>query len=168
MIREERADDIDAVRAVNLAAFGRAAEGALVDALRANGGVLLSLVATFAERAAGHILYSPVSIIHDGKQTEGAGLGPMAVIPELQRKGIGSRLIRAGNEQLRARGFPFIVVLGHPEYYPRFGFRPANATGVRCPWNAPDNAFMILSLDAAKMKEVAGTGKYRDEFSRVV
>jgi putative acetyltransferase len=92
----------------------------------------------------------------------------MAVRPELQRKGIGSRLIRAGNEKLKKRSCPFVVVLGHPEYYPRFGFRPARDSGIHCQWNVPDNAFMILSLDQTEMRGVAGLAKYRDEFAQAL
>ncbi len=164
-IREERLDDIEVIRALNFAAFGRPQEGGLVDALRANGGLSLSLVATIDERLVGHILYSPVSISCNGKEVVGAGLGPMAVVPELQRKGIGAELIRAGNEKLKRLGCPFIVVLGHPQYYPRFGFRPARAHAIRCQWNVPDDVFMILSLEESRMKGVAGLAKYRDEFS---
>lgn len=164
-IREERLDDIAVIRTLNFAAFGRPQEGGLVDALRANGGLSLSLVATIDERLVGHVLYSPVSINCNGKEVVGAGLGPMAVVPELQRKGIGAELIRAGNEKVKRLGCPFIVVLGHSQYYPRFGFRPARAHAIRCQWNVPDDVFMILSLEESRMKGVAGLAKYRDEFS---
>src|SRR6266576_1268533 len=97
-IREERPDDIAAVRELNRRAFGQDQEGNIVDALRANGAALLSLVATLNDRVVGHIMYSPVSI--DGK-VRGAALGPMAVIPVRQRQGIGSKLIEAGNQKLK-------------------------------------------------------------------
>jgi len=167
-IRAEHRDDIEAIRALNFAAFGRPQEGGLVDALRANGGISLSLVATIDERLVGHILYSPVSIGCNDKETAGAGLGPMAVVPERQRKCIGAELIRAGNEKLKRLGCPFIVVLGHPEYYPRYGFRPAGAHAIRCRWNVPDDVFMILFLDESGMKGVAGLAKYRPEFAKLV
>jgi putative acetyltransferase len=109
-------------------------------------------------------MYSPITI--DGKVT-GAALGPMAVLPEYQRKGVGSDLVRRGNERLKEEGCPFIIVLGHEDYYPRFGFKPASAHGVRCEWEAPDNVFMLLILDEAKMRGVSGLAKYRDEFSNV-
>ena len=113
-IREEQPEDIEAIRAVNQKAFGQAQECQLVDALRTNGGVLLSLVATRNGRVVGHILYSPV-IVHSGlKAVIGAGLGPMAVLPEYQRQGIGGKLIESGNKNLLDSGCPFIVVLGHP------------------------------------------------------
>jgi len=84
--RQECSDDVEAIRAVNVAAFGRPQESVIVDALRTNGAVALSLVGVLGKRIVGHVLYSPVSI----DRVAGAGLGPMAVLPELQRKGIGS------------------------------------------------------------------------------
>ena len=166
-IREERPGDIEIIRAVNQKAFGQPQEGQLVDALRTNGGVLLSLVATLSGRVAGHILYSPVSIGPDGEKVIGAGLGPMAVLSGYQRQGIGGRLIETGNQKLREVGCPFIVVLGHPEYYPRFGFKPAGGYGIQCEWDVPDNVFMVLVMDQSKMKGVSGLAKYRHEFSSV-
>ena len=127
----------------------------------------MSLVATLSGRVAGHILYSPVSIGPDGEKIMGSGLGPMAVLSGYQRQGIGGRLIETGNQKLRETGCPFIVVLGHPEYYPRFGFKPAGRCGIQCEWDVPDNVFMVLVLDQSKMKGVSGVAKYRDEFSCV-
>ena len=164
-IREERPEDIDAIRALNLAAFGQVEEGRIVDALRAKGGVLLSLVATMGERVIGHALYSPVSIDSKEATLQGAGLGPMAVLPEFQRRGVGARLITFGIERLKERGIPFIVVVGHPEYYPRLGFRPASGLGIRSEWELPDDVFMVLPLDESKMKGVSGLATYRPEFS---
>src|SRR6266478_4190044 len=103
-IREERSDDIAAVRDVNKRAFGQDQEGNIVDALRANGAALLSLVATVGDRVVGHIMYSPLSV----GDVNGAALGPMAVLPEHQRQGIGSKLVEAGNQKLKDAGFPFI------------------------------------------------------------
>jgi putative acetyltransferase len=93
------------------------------------------------------------------------GLAPMAVVPGRQREGIGSRLVREGIERLRARRCPFVVVLGHPEYYPRFGFEPASRRAVRCEWDVPDEAFRILVLDEESMSGVSGLARYREEFS---
>jgi len=163
-IREERADDIAAVRDLNRRAFGQDQESNIVDALRANGAALLSLVATLNGQVVGHIMYSPLSI--DGK-FEGAALGPMAVLPQCQREGIGTKLIEAGNRKLKDDGCPFIIVVGHADYYPRFGFKPASEHGIKCEWDVPDNVFMLLVLDQAKMAGVAGLAKYRPEFSSV-
>jgi putative acetyltransferase len=128
-IREERSDDVPAVRDLNRRAFGQDQEGKVVDALKANGAALLSLVATLQHRVVGHIMYSPATIA--GNVT-GAALGPMAVLPEYQRQGIGSKLIETGNQKLKQAGCPFIIVVGHADYYPRFGFRPASKYGIKC------------------------------------
>ena len=167
-IREEYPKDIAAIRDVNQQAFGQLQESQLIDNLRANKGILLSLVATLNDHVIGHVLYSPVSVSANGDNIIGAGLGPMAVLPEYQRQGIGSKLIDAGNQILQKSGFPFIVVLGHPEYYPRFGFKPAGTYGLKCEWDVPDDVFMMLILDPSKMKQISGLAKYRQEFSSVV
>ena len=163
-IREERSDDVPAVRHLNRRAFGQDQESNIVDALRTNAAALLSLVATLNGQVVGHIMYSPLSI--DGK-FEGAALGPMAVLPQCQREGIGTKLIEAGNRKLKDDGCPFIIVVGHADYYPRFGFKPASEHGIKCEWDVPDNVFMLLVLDQAKMAGVAGLAKYRPEFSSV-
>jgi putative acetyltransferase len=160
-IRQERPGDIGAVRHVNRRAFARDDEADIVDALRANEAALLSLVASLDDRVVGHIMYSPAVI---GDLT-GAALGPMAVLPEYQRQGIGSRLVAAGNQQLVVEGCPFVVVVGHPTFYPRFGFTPASARGITCRWKVPDEVFMVLVLDETRMGRVAGMATYRDEFS---
>jgi putative acetyltransferase len=163
-IREGRPDDVAAVRDLNRRAFGQDQESNIVDELRANGATLLSLVATVNDRVVGHIMYSPLSV---GGNITGAALGPMAVLPERQRQGIGSKLIEAGNQKLKNAGCPFIIVVGHADYYPRFGFRPASEHGIKCQWDVPDDVFMLLILDQAKMEGVSGLAKYRDEFSSV-
>lgn len=162
-IRKELPVDIPAVRELNKRAFEQDQEANIVDALRANGAVSLSLVATLNGHVIGHIMYSPLDV----GPLMGVGLGPMAVLPEHQRQGVGSKLIQAGNRQLKDAGCPFIVVVGHADYYPRFGFRPARPLGIRCEWEVPDNAFLLLVLDPAKMRGVAGMAKYRHEFSTV-
>jgi putative acetyltransferase len=160
-IRDEQPDDIAAIRAVNLEAFGQADEGRIVDALRANGAATLSLVAVDNGTVVGHIMFSPLSV----GAVQGAGLGPMAVRPTQQRQGIGSRLVEAGVARLRASGCPFIVVLGHPEFYPRFGFRPAAIHGVTCEWDVPSEAFMVALLDPAVAGLLRGVARYRPEFT---
>ena len=162
-IREEQWGDVTAIRDVNRRAFGQDNEGNIVDALRANGAALLSLVATLQGRVVGHIMYSPLFVGDLG----GAALGPMAVIPEHQRQGIGSMLVEAGSEKLKHAGCPFIVVVGHSTFYPRFGFRRASTYDIACEWKVPDDVFMVLVLDQAKMHGVAGLAKYRAEFSTI-
>ncbi len=163
-IREERPDDVAAVRNLNRRAFGQDQESNIVDALRANGAALLSLVATLDDRVVGHIMYSPLTI---GGNVTGAALGPMAVLPEHQRQGIGSKLVKVGNQKLKDAGYPFIIVVGHADYYPRFGFKRANEHGITCEWDLPDDVFMLLVLDQAKMESVSGLATYRQEFSSV-
>ncbi len=150
---------------MNRRAFGRDQEANLVDSLRSSGAALLSLIATLPGRIVGHILYSPVSV---GTELTGAGLGPMAVLPEYQGQGIGRRLVEAGNRRLAESGCPVIVVLGHPHYYPRFGFRPALEVGLRCEWDVPTGVFMALTLDQTRMDGVRGLVRYRQEFSAEV
>lgn len=164
IIREERPEDIVAIGDLNDRAFGQEREGHLVDALRSHGGISLSLVATLNGRVVGHVLYSPATI----GAVAGVALGPMGVLPEHQRQGIGSKLIESGKRIVRGSGCPFIIVLGHANYYPRFGFRPASTHGVMCDWDVPDDVFMLLVLDDQKMEGVSGLAKYRDEFWSVL
>ena len=163
-IREERPGDVVAIRDVNKRAFGQDQEGNIVDALRSNGAALLSLVATLNDRVVGHIMYSPISV---GREIMGAALGPMAVLPEHQRQSVGSELVAAGNRKIKDQGYPFIIVLGHSNYYPRFGFMPAGRHGIKCEWEVPEGVFMLLVLDQEKMQGVSGLAKYRHEFSSV-
>jgi putative acetyltransferase len=162
-VRDERPADIAAIRDVNRRAFAQDQEANIVDALRANGGARLSLVATLDGEVVGHIMYSPLTVA----DATGAALGPMAVLPERQRQGIGSRLVEEGTRRLAQAGCPFIVVLGHAGFYPRFGFRPASAFGISCEWNVPDEVFMAVMLDDAKRPDIAGIARYRAEFSTV-
>jgi putative acetyltransferase len=162
-IRREEPGDVPAIREVNRRAFGQDQEANIVDALRGNRAVLLSLVATVDGMIAGHAMYSPASV----GPVEGAALGPIAVVPEHQRRGIGARLIEAAHQMLADTACPFVIVLGHPAYYPRFGFVPASSRGIRCAWEVPDDAFMVLVLDDARMQGVEGLAEYRDEFSTV-
>ena len=168
-IRPEQPDDIAAIRAVNEAAFAGPTEAGIVDALRTACLDAVSLVAVEDGRIVGHVLFSPVVASAGDEPIEGMGLAPMAVLPERQRHGIGARLVRAGIAALRARGRPFILVLGHPQYYPRFGFVPASQHGLSCQWDGvPDEAFMVLILDQAAMAGVAGVARYREEFDQAM
>ncbi len=91
----------------------------------------------------------------------------MAVVPEYHRQGIGTKLVEAGNQKIKDAGYPFIIVVGHVEYYPRFGFRPAREYGIKCEWDIPDDVFMVLVLDQRKTQGVSGLARYRHEFSTV-
>lgn len=165
-IRDEKASDHDDIRLIVTAAFGVAGEANLVDALRANGGLTLSLVAASDAGIVGHIAFSPVSI-NDSSSVDAIGLGPMAVLPEYQRQGIGSQLIEAGLERLREEGHRIVVVLGHAGYYPRFGFMPSKQFGIEWEHPAPEDAFMILPLQPDALTGVRGKVRYRPEFDAV-
>ena len=129
-IRPEQPDDIPAIRAVNLAAFETSAEADLVDVLREQARPLIALAAADDATIVGHILFSPVTLL-DHPEMRIAGLAPMAVVPSRQHQGIGSMLVREGLEQCRRLGFVAVIVLGHPGFYPRFGFTPASRFGLR-------------------------------------
>src|SRR5262249_30692328 len=125
-------------------------------------GMLLSLVAIANDRVVGHVAYSAAVL---NGELDGAALGPMAVLPEYQRKSIGSRLIEHGNRRMRAGGLPYIIVVGHPAYYPRFGFTVASAHGIRCEWDLAEEAVMLLTFDEKILKNASGVARYRPEFS---
>ena len=168
-VRPEQPGDIDAVRTLNEKAFEQPMEAGLVDRIRAVCGDVISLVAESDGRIVGHIFFSPVTIANDGREVRGMGLAPMALEPGLQRRGIGSRLVEAGLETLRRQACPFVIVLGHPEYYPRFGFAPASEHGLACQWEGvPDEAFMAVILDEEAMAGVTGVARYRDEFDEAI
>jgi putative acetyltransferase len=165
-VRKERPEDVPAIRQVNKRAFGQPVEADVVDKLRRTCEGFLSLVATNRGRVVGHILFSPATVERQDRTVlQGMGLAPMAVLPEYQRQGIGSLLVRGGLSMLRASACPFVIVLGHPEYYPRFGFERASRYGLRSQWEGvPDEAFMILVFDAPTLAGASGVVRYRSEF----
>jgi putative acetyltransferase len=168
-IRNELSEDAPTIRLLNEVAFGGIVEAGIVDAIRNNCSSALSLVAEVDGHIVGHILFSPATVASADGDVEGMGLAPMAVDPEYQGRGIGSALIETGLERLRRIGCPFVIVLGHPEYYPRSGFRPASEFGLICQWDGvPDEAFMAIILDETRMSGVVGTAKYRDEFDEAM
>ena len=162
-VRLEQPGDEPGIREVNEEAFGEPLEARLVDALRGTPDYL-SLVATIADRVVGHILFTPI-VIEPLVDRRIAGLAPMAVRPGHQRSGIGSQLIRAGLEECRRSGYSAVVVLGHPEYYPRFGFVPAHTFGLSCEFPSPPEAFMALELADSSLSGLSGLVRYRSEFS---
>ena len=168
-IRPEQLEDIPSIHAVNEAAFGQPTEANLVDALRSACPDATSLVAVSDDQIIGHILFTPVTVSNNAYEVKGMGLAPMAVLPDYQRQGIGSQLVESGLRILGRRNCPFVVVLGHTDYYPRFGFVPASQHGLACQWDGvPDGAFMVLVLDENIMSGVSGVAKYRDEFDKAI
>jgi putative acetyltransferase len=165
-IRRERPEDAARIRAVNVAAFGETTEADIVDRIRDRGGIQLSLVADVDSVLVGHILFTAVTVAGGGGMARGAGLAPMAVEPGYQGRGVGSALVGRGLEMLRSDGCPFVVVLGHPTYYPRFGFERASEHGIASEYDGvPDEAFMILELAPGALEGVSGVARYRREFA---
>jgi putative acetyltransferase len=167
IVRNERPEDIAAIHDIHKQAFNSLAEADLVDMLRANGKASISLVAVDDDdRILGHILFSPVTIEPAQRAISALGLAPMAVLPEFQRQGIGSLLVSRGLEECRKAGHDCVVVLGHPRYYPRFGFAPASRYGIKSEFDVPDEAFMVLELNEKALPRREATAKYQPEFNR--
>ena len=164
LIRTEKEKDRSAVHAVNAAAFATAAEAGLVDALREKARPVVSLVAEDDKEVVGHIMFSPVTLA-GCPEVKIMGLAPMAVLPGFQRRGVGSALVRAGLEQCKELGYGAVVVLGRPEYYPRFGFLPSSRFGIGCEYEAPEEVFMALELQPDYFGDLSGVVQYHSAFS---
>ena len=167
LIRPETAADVAAIHDVNFRAFGRESEARLVASIRASAGFIpdLSLVAVEEANVVGHILFSRIGIRAPHAAVEALALAPLAVRPESQNQGIGSTLTRHGLEACRRLGHRIVVVVGHPNYYPRFGFSSARARGLDAPFR--DEAFMVIELTAGALDGVRGTVEYPPAFSTV-
>jgi HAD superfamily hydrolase (TIGR01509 family) len=165
-IRPETSADISDIRSVEQQAFPTAAEADLVDLCRQRGRISLSLVAVRAGSITGHILFTPMTFEPPRSNLRGLGLGPIAVLPAWQRTGIGSRLIRTGLELCRAGGYDFIVLLGDPSYYSRFGFRPARGYGLSGDYGDGDE-FQVLELRPGALAGVSSRLKYIPEFKEL-
>jgi putative acetyltransferase len=150
-IRPARLQDAAALRELLIAAFDGPAEAALVEALQASGIELISLVAERGDQLLGQILFSPATLPNDATPGRYFCLAPMAVAPAQQRRGIGSALVEAGLQACCAAQIDALFVLGHPDYYPRFGFRRADEFGIACEFSAPAEAWMALLLRAGAL-----------------
>jgi putative acetyltransferase len=165
-IRTEESGDAEAVRRVHERAFGQTAEARLVEMLCENNKALISLVAVIDGQIVGHILFSAVSVSGAPEEFQAVGLAPVAVLPEHQKKGIGSKLIREGLEQCRKAAYHAAVVLGDPLYYSRFGFTCASDYGLENEYGVHAE-FMALELKANALTAVTGMVKYQPEFGNV-
>jgi putative acetyltransferase len=147
-IRKETPADFESIKEVNNLAFHQIQEGELIENLRKKAEFVpeLSLVAIHKNKIVGHILYFPIIIITEKNVVRTLSLAPMAVLPDYQKKGIGGTLIKAGLEKAKELGFISVVVLGHPEYYPRFGFRKASDWKIKEPFGVPDEVMMVIEL----------------------
>lgn len=166
-IREESIDDVYGVQWVNAEAFETTAEAELVDALRENDAIFGSLVADLGGRVVGHILFSEVSIGVHPYSPLTLGLAPLAVLPEMQNRGIGSMLVKEGLAYCRRLGAEVVVVLGHPGFYPRFGFEPCKPRGITYSSNVPDEAFMVVELVPGALGKYSGEVHFQPEFEGV-
>jgi putative acetyltransferase len=169
LIRAEQPGDRPAIFRVVGDAFGRDDEARLVDALRVSDAFVpeLSLVALDGEAIVGHVLFTRVVITDEDASHAGLALAPVAVAPSHQGKGIGSALIRRGLFDASGLGHDAVIVLGHPEYYPRFGFVPAQGQGIRAPFPVNDRSFMALALRPGGLDGVRGIVAYAAPFASV-
>ena len=163
LIRPESVEDGEAIHHVNRAAFDGSTEATLVDRLRKDGLVVVSVVAVEDGQIVGHILFSRLPIYTSTVVIPAVALAPMSVIPGRQRQGIGSALVREGLRACRAAGERIVIVLGHPEYYPRFGFSSALAARLRSPFSGR-SAFMALELESGALADISGEVRYPPPF----
>ena len=166
-IRSEKFEDEEEIYQINQLAFKRHDESKLIDNIRATDAFIpeLSLIAEKNNIIVGHILFSHIHII-SRKEWPSLALAPMAVLPAYQKKGIGSALIQEGLKRARAMGYPSVIVLGHKEYYPKFGFEKASKWGIKCPFEVPDESFMAKELFTAALDGKRGVVKYSEVFAQ--
>lgn len=166
-IRPETKQDKESIYKINCEAFGTDIEAKIVDALRDSGQLKLSMVAEDHGNIIGHIAYSPMTFPDARIAVNAVALAPMSVAPAFQRKGVGSRLINISVEELKRSNVDIIFLIGHPEYYPKFGFQPAFSTlGVKSNFeDVPDDAFMYLKISENPFKLENSRVFFRDEFS---
>lgn len=166
IIRTESPQDFPKVYNVNVEAFGRSDEAQLVDRLRSGNSFIeeLSLVACVDNKVVGHILFSKIVIVDGQHRNESLALAPMAVVPELQNRGIGTQLIQEGLKKAKSLGHHSVIVLGHDKFYPKFDFVPTNKWNIKAPFNVPSTSFMGLELDEGAFEDVQGVVQYPDVF----
>jgi predicted N-acetyltransferase YhbS len=166
IIRPEKETDYQTIKMVNDRAFGQSNEGIMIEHLRARSDYIaeLSLVAVIDDTLVGHLLLFPVTIKNDLKTTTTLSLAPMAVHPDFQKKGIGSQLVWEALNKAKKLGFNSVIVVGHPKYYPRFGFKPASTWNIQLPLEVPDEAFMAIELKPDSLKNCSGIVEYPKEY----
>jgi putative acetyltransferase len=169
-IRQETPADIPAIFEVNYQAFAHYDEARLVDALR-DARVFnpeLSLVAVDGDRIIGHIMFPPITIESPQAITHAIALSPLVVHPDYQCLGVGAALVEEGLNVCRTLGHRIVIVIGHPGYYPRYGFRSARANGIVAPFAVADDVFMVLALDPGALDGIQGMVKYPEAFDATV
>jgi putative acetyltransferase len=160
VIRAEKTTDAAAIRCVHEAAFGQAQEAELVDAIRDQCYSLVSLVAEQEGVIFGHVLLSHLDVIAAGRSIRAAALGPIAVLPAHQKQGTGSALIRTALTEARNQGIAIVLVLGHPAYYPRFGFCPERARAMSSPYTCHGDSWMVAELIPGALPQSPSTVAY--------
>jgi putative acetyltransferase len=170
IIRPETEKDYEKIKRVNDLAFGQKNEGLLVEKLRQTSNYIpaLSLVAELNNEIVGHILFYPVSVHSSGASYPTLSLGPMAVIPAFQRKGVGRQMVFEGLEIAKSLGHDSVIVIGHPEYYPRFGFRLASKWDIKSTFEVPVEVFMAIELVEGALQGKSGTVEYPKEFEEAI
>lgn len=169
-IRSEKPADAASIYSVNQQAFGgREAEPRMVDAIRASESFIpgLSLVAEEDGQVVGHILFSRISIETEAGRVLALALAPMAVLPGHQNRGIGSALVRYGLKECKRLGHEIVIVLGHHNYYPCFGFSAELARDLDCPFGDAGDAWMALELIPGALSGVRGNVIYPEPFKNV-
>jgi putative acetyltransferase len=170
IIRQEIQTDFSDVFELNSKAFAQDNEARLVELLRTSNAFIpeLSLVAVSENKIVGHILFTRIEIVDANKNGHSSlALAPMAVSPEFQKQGIGGQLIRHGLLQATELGHKSVIVVGHEDYYPKFGFLPAHRWGIKAPFDVPDNVFMAIELVRDGLKGVQGIVEYPKEFEMI-
>ena len=169
IIRSEILEDYEQISEVITAAFNQKDEAVLVDTLRKSPTFIpeLSLVAVIDKKIVGHILFSKIKIKSEEKETTALALAPLAVRPDYQNKGIGTKLVEKGLKECKRLNHKIVNVLGHPNFYPKFGFTPASKFGIMAPFDAPDEAFLILELMPGSLNGISGTVEYPPAFNDV-
>jgi putative acetyltransferase len=161
MIRSEIQADFASVRSIHCAAFHNDTEATLVEALRSNNNLLVSMIAIDGTQRIGHLAFSPVRL--NGETLSGAGLAPVAVVPSHQGCGFGQKMVRAGLDACRDIGVQYVVVLGEPAYYQRFGFQPATKWQLENEYGAGDE-FMVIELVPKSLDGISGLVRFGEEF----
>jgi len=166
-VRPEMPGDEDAIRQVNLRAFGRDLEGKRVDLIRGSRFWVpgLSMVALDGDNIVGHVLLSAAMLVNDHEAMSILSLVPVSVLPEYQGRGIGTKMIQCALESAKSTDFPAVVVMGHPGYYQRFGFIKASNKGIYAPFTVPEEVYMVLELIPNALDKVTGTVRYPPCFS---
>jgi len=165
VIRKEKPEDINKIYNINIQAFETKAEADLVDRLRNSGTPIISLVAEIDNQLVGHILFTPMK--SDNFDIKIAGLAPMAILPEYQSKGIGSELVEKGLEYCAGEKYVAAAVLGHPNYYPKFGFVPSTRFDLISEYDVPKEVFMVKELESHSLSKISGIIKYHEEFNKL-